>query len=682
MADHESSSKFDEVHDRLERIEKAIQQLTDALVQNPALSGVTTLENVQRGPENATPVPAALTRSVDNLLSSSRQLQGGAGAFVADKNGDLQYVGPNSLSSITFEAGSIAQQTLKSKLPLLSGRSRTEASNVLKGLNRLKANASTILLEDTFTEPLEVGGKSWWLPDRDITFRLCTGKGMLVMDQTTKRLVSNSWLALRENTLFLGPKLANVQALMMSAVIVQQQSRPGLAWMLICQACRLAQTIGLHRRSDKARFRDESEYEERKWVFWNLYTLDKTLSMAFGRTVCMPDFDIDVDLPKQTEEIEWPLLMAWIWLSKIQSRIYERLYSATAYASGDEQRHSAALELDAQLRSWSMKHMQTLLESRTAFFGGQYLELELKFNYYNSLVMIHRVDYSGGPESEKICLDSAREAIEMVRTAFTQHSELADSDIALWNRRLYLYYPFTPFFTLITHVLRNTHLPTTQHDLDLIRHVRDHLGKMKHASVGAARLWRVAHLFTRMVETLVEEYVQDPEQTKKLGKRKRNYARGQEETQPNTGIPFSTSFKDLPDNATDMQFLRSIHQPQAAFQPEALEPSNDAELSEPTTEQRPKIDPPPPPTTNEFVHFPPLLNSSLINSTNDVPDHMLTAAAAVADAGAGQPGTGILDFDWILWDQSLDPNFVFGLGLDLSNLGNDGESASDFTGSL
>ena len=159
----------------MERIEKAIEQLANALVQNPALSGVATLENVQRGSENATPAPAALVRNVGSLLSSSRQQQGGTGAFIADKNGDLQYLGPNSLSSITFEAGCIAQQTLKSKLPMLSGRSRMEASDVLKGISRLKANVSSILLEDTYAVPLEVGGKSWWLPERDIVFRYCTG---------------------------------------------------------------------------------------------------------------------------------------------------------------------------------------------------------------------------------------------------------------------------------------------------------------------------------------------------------------------------------------------------------------------------------------------------------------------------------------------------------------------------
>lgn len=202
--------------------------------------------------------------------------------------------------------------------------------------------------------------------------------------------------------------------------------------MLICQACRLAQAIGLHRKSDKSRFRDESEYEERKWLFWNLYILDKTLSMTFGRTVCMPDFDIDVDMPKESEEVDWPLLMAWTWLAKIQSRIYERLYSATAYMSGDEQRHSAALELDAELRAWSEKNMQPLCERQTTFLEGKYIELELRFNYHNSLVMIHRVNHGGGQESEQICLDSARDALAMIKTTFSNNSELAQSDLALW----------------------------------------------------------------------------------------------------------------------------------------------------------------------------------------------------------------------------------------------------------
>ena len=153
--------------------------------------------------------------------------------------------------------------------------------------------------------------------------------------ELSKRLIENNWLALRNINFFLTPRLVNVQALLMSVgkaaafelilgvlppphrarkspglitamvqvVVAQETSRPSPCWTLLCQACRLAQALGLHRRSDPSQFQDEDEREEQKWVFWNLYIMDKTVSMAFGRMVCMPDFDIDVDPPKETGDL-------------------------------------------------------------------------------------------------------------------------------------------------------------------------------------------------------------------------------------------------------------------------------------------------------------------------------------------------------------------------------------------
>ena len=221
---------------------------------------------------------------------------------------------------------------------------------------------------------------------------------------------------------------------------MQEQSRPSLCWMLICQACRLAQAIGLHRKCDASRFHDRDEYEERKWVFWMVYSMEKALSLTFGRTVCMPDFDIDVETPQESEEIEWPLFMSWIQLAKIQSRIYEQLYSAAANASGDGSRHIAAMELDRKLRSWSSENMKLRDGGQTTSFAKKYCELELTFNFHNSLVMIHRVNHGGGSESQEICLTSARDAISSIRDSASQDSVLAESSLVLWSRPRRMYH--------------------------------------------------------------------------------------------------------------------------------------------------------------------------------------------------------------------------------------------------
>lgn len=200
----------------------------------------------------------------------------------------------------------------------------------------------------------------------------------------------------------------------------------------MCQACRLAQAIGLHRRSDPSRFNGEADYEERKWVFWNLYVMDKSLAMTLGRSACIPDYDIDVELPKRTDEICWPLFLACVSLAKIQSRTYERLYSAAASACSSEERRTIIMSLDGELRQWSEETEKLNIDCASDILEEKYVELELRFNYYNSLLLIHRVDQGNGTQSEEICLDSARKAIASIQTAVSEDADLADSGLVLW----------------------------------------------------------------------------------------------------------------------------------------------------------------------------------------------------------------------------------------------------------
>ncbi len=193
----------------------------------------------------------------------------------------------------------------------------------------------------------------------------------------------------------------------------------------------MAQAIGLHRRSDPAQFRDRGEYEERKWVFWNLYVLDKTLALAFGRTIFMPDFDIDVELPAESDEINSEMVLAWTSLAKIQSQTYERLYSASSLTAGPEQRHAAALGLSKDLQHWMESTASFTYDDPIPSLSA-YLDLELQFNFYNSLLMIHRVNHGGGKESEDISLDAARKAVSAIRTALSEHADLAESRLVLW----------------------------------------------------------------------------------------------------------------------------------------------------------------------------------------------------------------------------------------------------------
>lgn len=188
-----------------------------------------------------------------------------------------------------------------------------------------------------------------------------------------RAMARNAWASFKDLRLFLTPGLQHVQALMMLSIIAQDTSRPGLCWMLTCQACRLAQAMGLHRSVDpNTHGLSPADIELRKYIFWTLYILDKSFSLSFGRTSCFQDYDCDVEIPKPSDSPLSPNMTptdvmscfhpeyfrAMVELAKLQSAVYKKLYSARASNSRGRTRswmkdtEKWVWELDSRLRMW------------------------------------------------------------------------------------------------------------------------------------------------------------------------------------------------------------------------------------------------------------------------------------------------------------------------------------------
>jgi len=98
-------------------------------------------------------------------------------------------------------------------------------------------------------------------------------------DESTKaKLRCNLWLALNDARLLLEPSEPNIQALIVLAVDVEEFTKPSLCWMLVTNACRMLQALGVsHRRFD-------SQTRERRVImFWHLNLVDIGLALIFGR---------------------------------------------------------------------------------------------------------------------------------------------------------------------------------------------------------------------------------------------------------------------------------------------------------------------------------------------------------------------------------------------------------------
>lgn len=188
-----------------------------------------------------------------------------------------------------------------------------------------------------------------------------------------RHMARNAWASFKDLKLFLTPGIEHVQALILLSITAQDTSRPGLCWMLACQACRLAQAMGLHRRVDSlSHTLSPADIELRKYLFWTLYMLDKSFSLSFGRTSCFQDYDCDVEVPKLSgvpaNSDMKPLdviacfhpeyFVATIELAKLQSAVYKKLYSAQASNNRGlnknwvKETEKWVWELDSRLRAW------------------------------------------------------------------------------------------------------------------------------------------------------------------------------------------------------------------------------------------------------------------------------------------------------------------------------------------
>ncbi|KAK1239974.1 hypothetical protein MKX08_007416 [Trichoderma sp. CBMAI-0020] len=99
-----------------------------------------------------------------------------------------------------------------------------------------------------------------------------------------ENLKKNTNLALNDFRIFLEPSETNIQALMLLGCHGEQYASPNLSWMLVGHACRQAQAVGLHSLKG-------GSYEQRQrrlTLFWSLFSVDKSCSLAFGRPMLLP----------------------------------------------------------------------------------------------------------------------------------------------------------------------------------------------------------------------------------------------------------------------------------------------------------------------------------------------------------------------------------------------------------
>ncbi|GAA3299377.1 hypothetical protein GCM10020218_088890 [Dactylosporangium vinaceum] len=106
------------------------------------------------------------------------------------------------------------------------------------------------------------------------------------------------------------PRLESAQARLIQVLYLLQTSRMNKAWYTFGNAYQIISSLGLHRRQHRqpsTSFGERSDYiahQCAKRVFWTAYTIDKYLSVVFGRPRLLHDDEIDQDFPDTVNDEE------------------------------------------------------------------------------------------------------------------------------------------------------------------------------------------------------------------------------------------------------------------------------------------------------------------------------------------------------------------------------------------
>ncbi|KAK1763066.1 fungal-specific transcription factor domain-protein [Phialemonium atrogriseum] len=299
----------------------------------------------------------------------------------------------------------------------------------------------------------------------------------------------NTHLALNNSKIFLQPSEVNIQALMLLAVHGEDFASPNLSWMLAGHACRQAQALGLHLVTS-------SDYDlQQRWLclFWTLFAIDKSCSLAFGRPSFLP-----TTLYRHVPHPDWRHLLKFqphdthffngkhksdsttfgahvfsqnIELAKLTGMVLDSL----AHSEPSSIKNSLRSELDAWYLQTNQLLSQTMEKERDSVNPAQLHEMTLgirsmKFQYLHILVLLLKDDFSY-PE---LLLASAREAVSILPSMVSNWTSVYNGII--WQL---LYYPFTPFFVIFGNIIREPRAPTAQQDLTLLSTAVSYFASMR-----------------------------------------------------------------------------------------------------------------------------------------------------------------------------------------------------------
>lgn len=309
----------------------------------------------------------------------------------------------------------------------------------------------------------------------------------------------------RTYEIFANPTIENAKVLRMAAAKAQESSNIKRAWTNATCAARHLLNLGIHRRATLANL-SEAEARDRLRLFWGVYSYDKSLALTLGHTSTIRDDDVDVDLPTIHPDprlAPWDqALLGYVHLTRIESRIYDRLYTASALRRTPQERLAIVSDLSQQLEHWQ----RSLSPRNTAeclypdvfdvIHGSPLLVV------YNSLLTtLHRATFATNDSPGTItqaCYDAACCALERHLEVFPavrkfQSGTLVHSYLS-WTLQ---YGAFTPLIVVFLHAISSL----DPRDMGLLTRFQQSLEAIERPNPGTVRLQNASSIFSSVAQT-------------------------------------------------------------------------------------------------------------------------------------------------------------------------------------
>ncbi|CCC08661.1 unnamed protein product [Sordaria macrospora k-hell] len=331
--------------------------------------------------------------------------------------------------------------------------------------------------------------------------------------------------ALMALPLFMPARKESIEALLLAASYAVEASRFTLAWQLNSSAVMICQTLGYHRlpatsSSGVTSANDDVSNDTKSALFWFAYMLDKGLSLRFGRSSMIQDYDIAI--PKRmgrtinVADFWKEMLNLWIEHAEVMGKAYEQLYSIAALSRPPEQRIESARQLVEAIKGIARENDELIRHARetgkladSGKRDGFTVTLMLQSDevtYWASLCLIYRAIPAApgfGSTFNPECIEAARRAVE-VHLECMQIPGLSHFTKVGYLHWTILYAPFIPFIVLFCHVIETSNMQ----DLDRMDHFVASLSTVCSISEAIDKFNRVCQVLCHVARLYVETKAQ------------------------------------------------------------------------------------------------------------------------------------------------------------------------------